>query len=81
MYKDSDWAYEVYFKKNGTIITTHPNDKTKENDFWEQNDTSIVFSFNDKSSNYKAQRIGKDTIKGKEYIQNDSCEFVMVKKR
>ena len=80
LYSDKDWTYEVYFKKNGKLLTTHPNDKTKGNDYWEQSNTTVDFYYNDKYSIYNGKQVGQDTIVGIGRNQNDTWEFRMTKK-
>ncbi|WCL50780.1 hypothetical protein [Leptospira sp. GIMC2001] len=80
LYSDKDWTYEVHFKNNGQLFTTHPNDKTKGDDYWEQSNTTVDFSYNDKYSIYNGKLIGQDTIVGIGRNQNDTWEFRMTKK-
>lgn len=51
-YADEQWQYDIEFTANGVLRTTHPNDKTKDNDSWEQNGVNVNFYFNDKFSTY-----------------------------
>jgi outer membrane biogenesis lipoprotein LolB len=51
-YADEQWQYDIEFAPNGVLRTTHPNDKTKDNDSWEQNGVNVTFYFNDKFSTY-----------------------------
>lgn len=80
IYSDKDWTYAVYFKPKGKLFTTHPNDKTKENDYWEQSNTIVNLYFNDKYSIYNGYLLGQDTIKGIARNETDSWEFTMIKK-
>jgi hypothetical protein len=80
VYIDNDWTYDVYFKKGGKLLTTHPNDHTKGNDSWEQNSTVIKFYYNDKFSSYSGTLIGKDTIIGTAQNQTKTWEFKLIKK-
>ncbi|EDP97564.1 hypothetical protein U8527_04405 [Kordia algicida OT-1] len=54
-YSDEDLTYEITFSDNGKIKTTHPNDKTPNNDFWKQSGTLIHFEFNDGYSKYDGE--------------------------
>lgn len=64
-YSDEDWTYTIKFKKNGKIKTTHPNDNTPENDYWNQSSNIIHFEFNDGYSKYKGKMKSTNLIVGK----------------
>lgn len=81
LYIDKDWQYEIQFKKNGQLITTHPNDNTKGNDTWVQNGKQINFYYNDKFAIYKSQLISPDTIQGKGMSKKGNWEFSMYRKK
>lgn len=63
-YMDSDWEYDIEFLSNGTLRTQHPNDRTPNNDVWEQNNGKVYFYFNDKYSVYQGVFSGNDIISG-----------------
>jgi len=75
-YKDDDMTYEITFKKNGVLKTTHPNDVTPNNDTWEQSGDNVTFWYNDKYSTYKGKRNG-NTITGTGKNTNESWKFTM----
>ena len=64
-YTDEDSDYQITFSPNGKLTTTHPNDKTPNNDTWEQSGKTIRFWFNNKYSRYKGKMKNGNTIKGK----------------
>jgi hypothetical protein len=64
-YTDSDWTYTITFSKSGKLVTTHPNDKTPNNDFWSQKGEIINFQFNDGTSKYTGKMESSKLIKGK----------------
>ncbi len=63
-YMDDQWEYDMSFMPNGVLHTTHPNDKTPNNDTWEQNDTVVKFHFNNKFSNYEGKLSGQNLMSG-----------------
>ncbi|MBK7763463.1 MAG: hypothetical protein IPI46_08815 [Bacteroidetes bacterium] len=78
-YVDTDWQYEIEFKKNGQLLTTHPNDHSIGNDTWVQSDKQINFYYNDKFAIYKGKLVTEDTIKGSGMNKKGSWEFTMYK--
>jgi len=72
-YEDGDVSYEVTFDTEGRLVTTHPNDITPANDFWEIKNNQVVFSYNDHFSIYKGQMIDHNLIVGS--AQNASTSW------
>ncbi|MBI1344565.1 MAG: hypothetical protein GC171_16715 [Terrimonas sp.] len=81
IYTDSDWTYTIEFSKRGKLYSTHPNDKTRGNDFWEQHGNIIHFSYNDKFSLYEGRLTHKDTIRGKGYNKLMNWDFQLTRKK
>jgi hypothetical protein len=80
-YSDEDWTYEMEFLNNGILRTTHPNDKTPDNDFWEQNGNTIRISFNNRYSIYEGHIISDKFIQGlATNINNQRWDFEMKRK-
>lgn len=63
-YADEQWQYDVEFASNGVLHTTHPNDKTPDNDTWEQDGATVNFYFNNKFSQYKGTLSGNNMMSG-----------------
>ncbi len=63
-YMDDQWEYDITFLENGKLSTTHPNDKTPENDSWEQTGETVKFYFNNKFSNYEGKIVGQNLMTG-----------------
>jgi outer membrane biogenesis lipoprotein LolB len=63
-YSDKDWQYDLEFSPNGTLYTTHPNDKSKGNDTWEQNGETVRFYYNNKFSTYTGSFSDNRTMSG-----------------
>jgi outer membrane biogenesis lipoprotein LolB len=63
-YADKDWQYDLEFAPNGVLHTTHPNDKTRDNDTWEQSGETIHFYYNDKFSHYTGTVSGNNLMMG-----------------
>lgn len=63
-YSDEQWQYDLEFAPNGVLRTTHPNDKSKDNDTWEQEGTNVNFYFNNKFSQYKGTISGNNLMSG-----------------
>jgi hypothetical protein len=63
-YADEQWQYDLEFAANGVLLTTHPNDKTKDNDTWEQDGVNVNFYFNNKFSQYKGALSGNNLMSG-----------------
>lgn len=63
-YADQDWQYDLEFAPNGVLHTTHPNDKTKNNDTWEQDGVNVKFYYNNKYSQYKGTLSGNNLMSG-----------------
>jgi outer membrane biogenesis lipoprotein LolB len=57
-YTDADWQYDIEFAGGGVLRTTHPNDKSKDNDTWEQDGNTVNFYFNNKFSTYNGTLSG-----------------------
>lgn len=81
IYVDTDASYTVIFKGNGHLKTTNPNDKTPDNDFWEQEGAVVRFNFNNKYSNYEGHFAGCDTIRGTGRNSDESWDFQMTRKK
>ena len=75
VYIDEDWTYDVEFINDGILETTHPNDRTPDNDFWEQEGDIVFLFFNNKFSIYEGQFITDDLIKGTGKNLSDSWDF------
>lgn len=63
-YADEQWQYDLTFAPNGVLLSTHPNDKTRDNDGWEQNGVNVNFYFNNKFSQYKGTLSGNNLMSG-----------------
>jgi len=79
LYSDKYWEYTIDFNKDGTISSTHPNDKTPDNDSWTQSGREIYFQFNDGFSKYNGSWKSKNKIKGKASSENDNWNWTLVK--
>ncbi len=64
-YEDGDLSYEIMFSEDGKLVSTHPNDMTPFNDFWEQEGNIIKFSYNDGFSVYEGTINHRNLITGK----------------
>ena len=53
-YIDADWQYDLEFAANGVLLNSHPKDKSKDNDSWEQDGDNVNFYFNNKFSHFSA---------------------------
>ena len=76
-YADKDWKYQIKFKKNGTLKTTHPHSLKTDKDTWQQSGKTVKFYFNDKYSNYEGQITAHDTIIGKGQNKLATWDFKM----
>lgn len=56
--------YDITFSPQGILTTTHPNDRTPHNDFWQQKGDSVFFQYNNKYSEYKGRIIHPGLIEG-----------------
>lgn len=63
-YADEQWQYDLEFAPNGVLHSTHPNDKTRDNDTWEQDGANVNFYFNNKFSLYKGTISGGNLMSG-----------------
>ena len=63
-YADDQWQYDIEFAANGVLKTTHPNDKTKDNDTWDQDGANLNFYFNNQFSQYKGTLSGTNFMYG-----------------
>lgn len=63
-YTDKDWQYDLEFASNGILYTTHPNDKSKGNDTWEQDGTTVLFYYNNKFSKYTGSLSANNIMSG-----------------
>jgi outer membrane biogenesis lipoprotein LolB len=63
-YADEQWEYDIEFAANGVMHTTHPNDKTTDNDSWEQDGVKVKFYFNNKFSQYQGTLSGNNAMSG-----------------
>lgn len=63
-YADEQWQYDLEFAANGVLKSTHPNDKSKDNDTWEQDGVNVNFYFNNKYSQYKGILSGNNLMSG-----------------
>lgn len=63
-YADEQWQYDLEFAANGVLQSTHPNDKSKDNDTWEQDGVNVNFYFNNKYSQYKGTLSGNNLMSG-----------------
>ncbi len=64
-YSDNDWQYDLEFRADGVLYSHHPNDKTKDNDSWEQDGNTVRFYYNDKFSTYTGTLSGNNLMSGK----------------
>jgi outer membrane biogenesis lipoprotein LolB len=63
-YSDDQWQYDIIFSANGVLKSTHPNDKTKNNDTWEQDGANVSLYYNNKYSQYKGVLSGANVMSG-----------------
>jgi hypothetical protein len=56
--------YYLIFHENGVLETTHPNDKTYNNDTWALEGNEIVIRFNDGYAVYRGTFSDRDTMAG-----------------
>lgn len=78
-YSDAKKTYDVQFKANGRLVTSHPNDKTPNNDFWRQSGNTLYFSFNDGYAKYKGKFQNPKLITGKAKNKNKSWKWKLVR--
>jgi hypothetical protein len=78
-YTDIDWTYTITFASGGKLVSTHPNDKTRNNDFWNQSRENITFQFNNGTSKYTGKMESLDLIVGK--AKSNSGEWDWTLKR
>jgi len=57
-YVDDDWEYDIEFRTGGKLHSTHSNDKTPDNDTWEQQGMIVRFYFNNGFSTYEGKLSG-----------------------
>lgn len=82
-YKDDthSWLYDITFLKEGKLQTTHPNDKTPDNDFWSRDGKILKFSYNDEFSNYQGEFVDKNKIHGTAKSKNgQTWKWILTKK-
>lgn len=79
LYSDNVLEYKIDFNKNGKITTTHPNDKTPDNDSWTQSGGEIYFQFNDGFSKYNGRMKSMTKIRGKASSENDNWNWTLTK--
>lgn len=63
-YADEQWQYDLEFADNGVLHSSHPNDKTRNNDSWEQDGVNVKFYYNNKYSQYKGTLSGNNVMSG-----------------
>ena len=63
-YSDEQWRYDLEFAAGGVLKTTHPRDRTKDNDTWEQNGATVTFYFNNKFSQHSGTLSGANSMTG-----------------
>jgi hypothetical protein len=63
-YSDNDWQYDIEFRSNGALYSSHPNDKSKDNDSWEQEGNTVRFYYNNKFSSYTGSLSGNNLMSG-----------------
>lgn len=64
-YTDDDGDnYNITFGANGRMQTTHPNDRTDDNDYWSQTGTLVEFEYNDGYSKYTGKMKSTKLITG-----------------
>jgi hypothetical protein len=79
-YSDEEWSYEIEFGVNGRLITTHTNDTTPDNDYWEQEGNIVRFSFNNFYSEYEGEILTEDRIKGVAHnAKEESWNFQLIR--
>ena len=71
-YVDKEWQYDIEFAANNVLITTHPKDKTKNNDSWEQDGDNVHFYFNNKFSHFQGVLSGDKQMLGIATNKKDS---------
>ena len=74
-------TYEITFEKDGKISSTHQNDNTPENDFWEQDGMVLNFYFNDKYSSYEGKFNREDLIKGTATSKKGKWKWILELKK
>ncbi|MEY4768481.1 MAG: hypothetical protein RL637_1120 [Pseudomonadota bacterium] len=63
-YTDKQWNYDIEFAENGVLHSRHPNDKTPDNDTWEQDRDTVKFYYNNKFSQYQGVLSGANVMSG-----------------
>lgn len=57
--------FRISFLAQGRLLSHHPNERTPDNDYWEQHGNKLIFSYNDGYSVSTGRIIRPDYIKGK----------------
>jgi hypothetical protein len=63
-YTDKQWQYDIEFADNGVLHCKKPNDKTPDNDSWEQDRETVRFYYNNKFSQYQGVLSGRNLMSG-----------------
>ncbi len=58
------YRYDIVFHPGGRLENHHPNDKTPDNDSWEQRGSTVILKFNDNYITYTGQFEDVRTLKG-----------------
>lgn len=58
------YRYDIVFHRGGRLENHHPNDKTPDNDTWEQRDSTVILKFNNSYITYTGQFENSRTLKG-----------------
>lgn len=60
-----DRDYRISFLAQGRLLAEHPNERTPDNDYWEQHGNKLIFTYNDGYSVSTGLIISSDYIRGK----------------
>ena len=61
---EKSYRYDIVFHPRGRLENHHPNDKTPDNDTWEQRGSTVILKFNDSYITYTGQFENPRTLKG-----------------
>ncbi len=58
------YRYDIVFHPGGRLENHHPNDRTPDNDTWEQRGSTVILKFNNSYITYTGQFENPRTLKG-----------------
>jgi len=62
--KEANLKYEITFLENGIFQSTHPNERTPDNDTWEIINNQLHFYSNNKYAHYTCTYASENILKG-----------------